>query len=105
MHTPVATLATHVPVHAQGARAQLSEGRVEHVRTGAVAETAAAGLRQQLVAKEEELRRVRAESSSAQKQLEKAIERLQREVDASAAEIARLKVRMRGRVCGRVGRV
>ncbi|PNW74551.1 hypothetical protein CHLRE_12g495000v5 [Chlamydomonas reinhardtii] len=75
----------------EGARAQLSEGRVEHVRTGAVAETAAAGLRQQLVAKEEELRRVRAESSSAQKQLEKAIERLQREVDASAAEIARLK--------------
>ncbi|KAG2427792.1 hypothetical protein HXX76_012117 [Chlamydomonas incerta] len=75
----------------EAARAQLSDGRVENVRTGAVAETAAAGLRQQLAAKEEELRRVRYEGASAQKQLEKAIERLQREVDASATEIARLK--------------
>ncbi|GLI66713.1 hypothetical protein VaNZ11_010650 [Volvox africanus] len=75
----------------EAVRSQLSEGKVEHVRSGAAAEGQVVALRVQLAAREEEVRRVKLDASSAQKQLEKAVERLQREVDASAAEVARLK--------------
>ena len=64
---------------------------MEMVRQVATMEQVIRDMRAQLSGKEAELRRVKAEASSAHKMLEKQIERLQRECDESANEVARLR--------------
>mmetsp|Transcript_37055 Transcript_37055/g.82392 ORF Transcript_37055/g.82392 Transcript_37055/m.82392 type:complete len:621 (+) Transcript_37055:296-2158(+) len=64
---------------------------IEMVKSGATMEAIIRELRAQVVAKEAEIKRVKAESASLQKRLEKQIESLQRECNESAAEIQRLR--------------
>lgn len=67
------------------------EKHVEMVKSLATMEQVIRELRAQLNNKETEVRRVRAEAASAQKVLEKQVERLQRECDESAAQIQKMR--------------